>query len=254
MKRLLIGSIALIGAAGALPAAEIEPVVTPTIFGAPPGFPARRAEPVVVPGVFVAPPAFPQRMVYNWTGVYVGINAGLTFGRARWTSVPDLISDHSRVSGGLVGGTIGYNLQTGEPFVLGLEADLGWSRLSGTVPALSCAPGCELRASWLATARLRFGYAFDGILPYVTGGFAIRHFQADIAGAPFGTDSANNLGWTAGAGIEFVILGPWRAKVEYLYADLNGFSCNIACGGGPISFNVSEHIIRAGLNYRIWDM
>jgi opacity protein-like surface antigen len=42
------------------------------------------------------------------------------------------------------------------------------------------------------------------------------------------------------------------AKAEYLYADFNGFSCNVACGGGPISINARENIIRAGLNYRIW--
>jgi hypothetical protein len=41
-------------------------------------------------------------------------------------------------------------------------------------------------------------------------------------------------------------------KAEYLYADLNGLSCNVACGGGPISINVRENIVRAGLNYRIW--
>jgi hypothetical protein len=26
----------------------------------------------------------------------------------------------------------------------------------------------------------------------------------------------------------------------------------VACGGGPISFNVRENIVRVGLNYRIW--
>ena len=65
---------------------------------------------------------------------------------------------------------------------------------------------------------------------------------------------------TGGAGVEFVIWGPWTAKAEYLYADLNGLSCNVACGGppafnmggSPISINVRENIVRAGLNYRIW--
>ncbi len=79
-----------------------------------------------------------------------------------------------------------------------------------------------------------------------------RHGSPNTTGAPFGTDYANNLGWTAGLGIEVVVWGPWTAKLEYLYADLNGFSCNVACGGGPISFNVRENVVRAGLNYRIW--
>ena len=163
-----------------------------------------------------------------------------------------MTSGTSSVSGALVGGTLGYNLQTREPLVLGLEADLAWSSIRGTVPPFSCAPNCEVNEPWLATARLRFGYAFDTILPYATVGVAIARLTADITGGPFGTEGKNNLGWTAGAGVEFVLWGPWRAKVEYLYADLNGFSCNVACGGGPISINVQESIIRAGLNYRIW--
>jgi outer membrane immunogenic protein len=207
---------------------------------------------VVTPDLFTAPPAFFAARVYNWTGAYVGINGGAAWGRSDWTSVPDLTSGIYNVSGGLLGGTFGYNLQTDGPFVFGAETDLAWTNIRGTIPAMSCAPNCEIRSDWLATARLRFGYAFDGVLPYVTAGASISRLFANIAAAPFGTDRANNLGWTLGLGVEFVISGPWTAKVEYLHADLNGFSCNVACGGGPISINVSENIVRAGLNYRIW--
>jgi len=251
MKKLLIGTAALVALAAAGPARGAEAVVVPNVFTAPPAFPARR-EPVVVPDVFTAPPAFPAVKLYDWTGAYVGINAGAAWGRTPWTSVPDATNGTTSVSGALVGGTLGYNLQTREPFVLGVETDLAWANIRGTVPPFSCAPNCEIKASWLATARLRFGYAFDTILPYVTAGVAIARLTADIVGAPFGSESVNNLGWTAGAGVELVISGPWRAKVEYLYADLNGFGCNVACGGGPISINVHENIIRAELNYRIW--
>jgi opacity protein-like surface antigen len=109
-----------------------------------------------------------------------------------------------------------------------------------------------MRSDWLGTARLRVGYAFDTIMPYVTAGAAISRLVASTAGAPLGTDRANNLGWTLGLGVEFVIWGPWTAKAEYLYADFNGFTCNVACGGGPISINARENIVRAGINYRIW--
>jgi outer membrane immunogenic protein len=253
MRMLLIGTAALVAVASAGPAcaADTEAVVVPGVFTAPPAFPARR-EPAVIPDVFAPPPAFPAVKLYDWTGAYVGINAGGSFGRMPWTSTPDATNGASSGSGALIGGTLGYNLQTREPLVLGVETDLAWSSVRGTVSPLSCAPNCEINEPWLATARLRFGYAFDTIMPYATVGFAIARLTADMAGRPFGTEGVNNLGWTAGAGVEFVILGPWRAKVEYLYADLNGFSCNVACGGGPISINVHESIVRAGLNYRIW--
>jgi len=253
VKTLLIASVTFIAAASGALAAEIEPVITPGPFAPPPAFPAARVNgPTVSPGPFSPPPAFSATKVYDWTGFYVGINAGDAFGSSDWKSVPDLSSGKSDLSGALAGGTAGYNLQTGEPFVLGVEADLDWSGIRGTVPPASCAPDCEIKVPWLATARLRFGYAFDGIMPYLTGGVATGDLKAGSIGAPFGTQTATNLGWTAGGGIEFVLWGPLRAKVEYLHIDLNGFSCNVACGGGPISFNVNANIIRAGLNYRLW--
>ena len=62
MKKFLMGSAALVAvaAAGPAPAAEVEPVVTPSLFTAPPAFPPARVygEPVVTPDLFTAPPAF----------------------------------------------------------------------------------------------------------------------------------------------------------------------------------------------------
>jgi outer membrane immunogenic protein len=256
---IVVAVLIAFATAGPALAAEVERVVTPDIFTAPPAFPAPRVynppagyEPAVVPDYFSAPPAFPAVRLYNWTGAYVGINGGAAWGRPDWTSVPDLSSGTYNLSGGLVGGTLGYNLQTDGPFVWGVEADLAWSGVRGTVPPLSCIPSCEMRSDWLATARLRFGYAFDTVMPYVTAGAAISRLVASTAGAPLGTDRANNLGWTLGLGVEFVIWGPLTAKAEYLYADFNGFTCNVACGGGPISINARENIVRAGLNYRLW--
>jgi outer membrane immunogenic protein len=253
MKTVIAASLALIASTYAVLAADTEPTISPGPFAPPPAFPARAtAGPVVTPGPFDPPPAYPTARIYNWTGFYVGLNAGGAFGSTHWTSVPDVTSGNSNLSGVLVGGTAGYNLQTGEPYVLGVEADLDWTSIKGSASPASCASTCDVTSPWLSTIRLRFGYAFDGILPYLTGGVAIADLNAYSVGSPFGTEMATNLGWTAGAGIEFVIAGGWRAKVEYLYVDLNGFTCNAACRGGPISFNINESIVRVGLNYRLW--
>jgi outer membrane immunogenic protein len=47
---------------------------------------------------------------YNWTGFYIGINGGGGFGRSEWNSAIGSTGSFD-VSGGLVGGTIGYNWQ-----------------------------------------------------------------------------------------------------------------------------------------------
>jgi outer membrane immunogenic protein len=238
---------------------------------------------VIPPDVFTAPPALAPPRPYNWTGVYIGLNAGGGWDTSHWASTPDGFNGNYRLSGGLVGGTLGYNLQAGNSsFVVGAEADLAWSGIKGTLPPnivsepgfnpvtgapiliptpIACVPNCEVSNPWLATLLLRLGYSFDWILPYVTAGVAVGRLEANIAGIPMGRQSSNNLGWTVGAGVEMVISDPWTAKLEFLHADLNGFNCDMACpiaGPGPIvssgvSINAVENIIRVGLNYRIWN-
>jgi outer membrane immunogenic protein len=243
---MIIAGAALIASACGALAAD---VAVPGPFSPPPAFPAG---PVITPGPFAPPPAFPATRVYNWTGFYVGANAGAIFGNAGWMSVPDLSSGSVSVAGGLAGGTAGYNLQTGDPLVIGAEADIDWSGYKGTAPPASCAPGCAFANPWLGTVRLRAGYALDAVMPYITGGAAIGRVNANILGAPLGIDGQNNIGWTAGAGVEVAIIGGLRAKLEYLYVDLGGFSCNTPCGGGPISFKYNTSVVRAGLNWQLW--
>ncbi len=96
--------------------------------------------------------------------------------------------------------------------------------------------------------RGRVGYAFDGIMPYVTGGLAVGDIRASAPGFPGG--SSTNAGWTVGGGLEFALPGNWTAKAEYLHVDFGSFNCGTGCGGLP-SDNVSMHqdIVRAGVNY-----
>jgi outer membrane immunogenic protein len=195
----------------------------------------RRYEPVVTK----APPIVTQ--VYNWTGFYIGVNGGGGWGRSDWTQTGNF-----DLSGGMVGGTAGYNWQTGA-WVFGLEGDLDWSNINGNT-FLGCVPGCKTTNNWLGTARGRVGYAFDRVLPYVTGGLAVGEVQADVAGINVATNT--NTGWTVGAGVEYAITNNWSAKAEYLYVDLGNFNCGIACGANPDNVSFRSHIARGGINFR----
>src|SRR5205085_12443035 len=69
--------------------------------------PPPRAAPVLVP-------------FFTWNGFYAGINAGYGFGHSKWTNTATGVSSGNfNISGALVGGTAGYNLQRGG-WVLGL--------------------------------------------------------------------------------------------------------------------------------------
>jgi outer membrane immunogenic protein len=198
--------------------------------------PRRQAMPAKAP-LYAAP--------YNWTGFYVGINGGGGWGSSSWSAATG--SNRFDTSGGVVGGTLGYNYQMGQA-VFGLEGDLDWSNIRGTTAAVPCTTSCETRNSWLSTARGRIGYAFDRYMPYITGGAAFGDIKASPAG--FGGDRETKVGWTLGGGLEAQIAGPWTAKIEYLYADLGKANC--AAGSCALATSVDFHtsLVRGGLNFR----
>jgi outer membrane immunogenic protein len=180
---------------------------------------------------------------YNWTGFYAGINAGYGWGTSNW----DIPPVQNKPTGFIVGGTLGYNYQTGS-FVWGFEGDIAWADVKGSV---DCGLGltCETANRWLGTTRLRLGYAFDRFLPYLTGGAAFGSVRASINPGPIVSATDTRLGWTFGGGLEYAFMGNWTAKVEYLYVDLGSFDTGFTA---PIVNNVSfkEHVVRGGLNYK----
>jgi outer membrane immunogenic protein len=226
MKRVLFASIGLVALAlsGTANAADL---------------PRRTAAPAAAP-VYMP-------VGYNWTGFYAGINGGWGFGNSKWRDNLGSTGDFD-VSGGLVGGTLGYNWQNG-PMVYGVETDLQWSDIHGTTNA-TCPLGCKTENSWFGTARGRLGYAVDRWMPYVTGGLAYGELKLSTPG--FAGDSATNVGWTVGAGAEVALGGNWTAKGEYLYVDLGDLDCSAAnCGGaGTTKADLKTSVVRAGLNYR----
>jgi outer membrane immunogenic protein len=181
--------------------------------------------------------------IYNWTGFYLGINGGGGWGQSQWDGV-----DKFDISGGLIGGTIGYNWQMAGQWVLGIEGDVDWSNIRGTTTVL-CAAGCETQNRWLATARGRVGYAFDRFLPFLTAGIAFGDIVATRPGFPAGT--ATSAGWTVGGGIEVGVVSNVSLKAEYLYVDLSDFNCGFNCGlaaNGNVTFYAN--VFRGGLNVR----
>lgn len=192
----------------------------------------RRAPPPAAAPAYVEP-------VYNWTGAYVGLNGGYGWGSSDFSA--PFTSGAFDASGGLVGGTLGYNYQFNQ-IVFGLEGDIGASFMKGS-SVCGGAFTCQTENTWLGTARGRIGYSFGRFMPYVTGGAAFGDIKTTVNGV--GSASDTKVGWTAGGGIEAVLSGPWTAKVEYLHVDLGR--------GGSIfgsDAKFETDIVRAGINYR----
>lgn len=191
----------------------------------------------------------------NWSGFYIGAMGGYASENS---------SDGPGIKGGFGGGTVGYNWQFNN-IVAGLEADGAFGSISASATANAVINGVTLSASAadkvdaLATVRGRVGVAFDQVLLYGTGGFALANEKASIAalaatgGAAVGlafSDTKTRTGWTAGAGVEWMFLPHWSLKAEYLYRSFTSVSLfeNIVPGGistGTLKINSGQF----GINY-----
>src|SRR4029078_6022693 len=140
MKRALVGVLGLL----ALPA-----------------LPASAADLPRGPVPYKAPVMVSQ---YNWTGFYLGINSGGAWGHLAWNG----FGVSNSPSGGMIGGTAGYNWQgMGSPGGFGLEGDIDWTNIQDSTACGGL--NCQTKNNWLATVRGRVGYSFDRFLPYFTG-------------------------------------------------------------------------------------
>ena len=196
-------------------------------------------------------PAAPARAAgaYNWSGFYLGLNAGGAFG-INTLSASGGGSASVKEPGFLGGAQVGANYQTG-PMVWGFEADYDASTQNKSLPA-GVLTGSTSQTPWFATLRGRVGIAFDRTLVYGTVGGAAGELRS-IASIPAGTTSTTvTYGtWIAGAGVEYGITDNLSARLEYLYLDKN----NIATGviGPPptqITTHLQDNLVRVGLNYR----
>jgi outer membrane immunogenic protein len=218
-----------------------------------------------------------QVVAYNWTGFYVGGNAGYAWGHSNLdpsfscldgpggscdVSDPQNLANINAANTrsvsprGFTGGVqAGYNLQMGAT-VFGVEADFNALDLhkSVTSPVTSVTTGNLLSGTqsvdtdWLFTFRGRVGWLVTPTaLIYATGGLAVTDLKVGNSYATtnstttFGTGSSSEsktmLGWTAGAGAEWAIFGNWRAKVEYLYVDFGSVSTTARVNDGANAFD-----------------
>jgi len=197
----------------------------------------------------------PAAAVFSWHGTYVGVTAGYGWGDSRFDD--GATSNPFDIKGFIAGGTIGGNLQLHGRWVVGIEADLSFSDISGSFGpgnlgqpnggAWGCGSGpCRTEVEWFGTLRGRVGPTFGRTLMYATGGLAFGQVKSGIDNsATFQTDRTN-MGWTVGGGIEHSLSSNWSGKIEYLHVDLGWTSVS----NGFFKADADFDLVRAGLNYR----
>ncbi len=168
---------------------------------------------------------------FTWTGPYVGVQAGYSWGKALRTS-PE---------GFVVGGYAGYNYQfDNSPLVAGIETDFNYADIDDKKR------GRRAESSWNGATRARLGYAFDRFLVYGAAGVAYADRDVRVSGR--GSDSKTALGWTVGGGVESAVTDNILVRAEYRYSDYG--KDNFKLDGGRTKSSYDEHRVMAGVAYK----
>jgi len=193
----------------------------------------------------------------DWTGLYIGVHAGVTELRSGFTDLNDWEEYGTMTyqdTGFIGGGQIGYNYQWRD-LVIGIEAD--FSGLAGARNHENAPYGEEAghgesgfeeegwdqtaKIDYMGTIRGRLGVSFldNKALLYMTAGGAFAHgtwrdywFAGDD-----GTSSVFNdaewrgndwrWGWVGGVGFEYALNCHWSVRAEGLYTWLENDKTNI---------------------------
>jgi outer membrane immunogenic protein len=273
MKRVFLGSVALVALS----------------LGTSAAFAADRPVPAYAP-----PP--PPAPVYTWSGCYIGASAGTSTGRSQhfattgstfntpglgvFNQIPagTSITDQFNLSGFIGGFQGGCNWQWGV-WVFGIEGDGSATNKEGQASEtpLTALPGgagsanwvSQTQERWLVTARGRLGLSGwgwwgDRTMIYATGGAAWAKIDASeflfSATGPIraGHQESNvRSGWTVGGGLEYALGYGWSVKSEYLYVQFDDYTTfttgPFAVGNvSPREVKLHDHIFRAGMNYKFW--
>jgi outer membrane immunogenic protein len=262
MKKLLLGSVALVALGVGAPAIAADMGVRPRAVA------------------YVA--------ASNWTGCHVGGSVGNEWGRSSDYSTTGQSSHSVKVvvapiaipagqqvapgfdMNGFNGGFYaGCDYQAGA-WVFGIEGD--WSNVNKEGQAfdsftfdargLTVTSPLDVNSAqerWFATVRGRLGYAVDKWLFYVTGGVAwaritsaewliTQPVQADLQ-----TDT--RTGWTVGVGLEYALGWGWSVRSEYLYIDIPSYTTFTPGIGAGLATNLntsSPTFLSTKLNNNIW--
>jgi outer membrane immunogenic protein len=198
----------------------------------------------------------------NWTGFYVGANGGAAWSRTCWTFLPPvgapLAEGCHDPLGGVLGGQVGFNWQTG-PVVWGIEAQGDWVSLKGSnVSQAFPAFTNRSQIDSLVGVTGRVGYIWGATLLYVKGGGAwVRdRYTATLTatGVVAGSASETRSGWIAGAGIEWNLTRDWSVALEYNRFDFGrssvGFSTPAGAAFGNERITQAIDLVTARFNYR----
>jgi outer membrane immunogenic protein len=167
---------------------------------------------------------------FDWTGFYIGGHLG--YGDPSFDGIYDsgeidagnpedaTYADDIDADGILGGAQAGYNIHT-DSIVVGVEADISFTDFSGDAEDADGFDKIKADVDFLASARLRLGFALDTLLIYATGGVAYADGEFKISDADLALEKASydidDFGYVVGGGLEWAALENVSLRIEGLY-------------------------------------
>jgi outer membrane immunogenic protein len=162
-----------------------------------------------------------------------------------------------------LGVLMGYNHQFSNGLVMGAEVDLGFGgkangNFEGSESGVNADHTAEFDIGLNGSARTRIGFAVDNFMPYITGGVAFAQYDVSMADLTQADQNRNGsgalLGWTAGAGLNYMMANNIIFGVEYRYTDF-GTDTHLFSSAADTDFwtqegELDQHEVRASVAYK----
>ncbi len=193
---------------------------------------------------------------------------------------------HFHPQTGMGGVQLGYNSCLSNNVLVGIETDFGFfhynrsKSISLVYPEATLATFTiyqKIDTHWLYTLRPRLGYIYQRMLFFLTGGLSVTdlHYKEIFSDdyytfypSPPGANAyqliskrKTIMGWTVGAGLEYLLINHLSLCLTYLYSNFNTTSfrnlLQVVYGGdnyqNPFQDQVSlnANSLRLGLNWQI---
>jgi outer membrane immunogenic protein len=192
-----------------------------------------------------------SRTQVDWSGLFVGPQAGCATANTGWTfpidsyfTLPDSNrSFHPDPVGCFVGGHIAWNRQIGA-LVIGGEFTLNRTSVDetryGAFASIFPDDRFETSIDRYGTLTARLGYALERTMFYAVAGYARGNAEYRAISGPPGSGVVGEVedqvdGWTAGGGLEYQLDDNISIGLQYDFVRFNGNTHSISTTGTPSS-------------------
>jgi outer membrane immunogenic protein len=220
---------------------------------------------------------------FSWTSCYLGGHVGGGRGSKDMTDPVFLVEENliapgtttgvttvnTTPTGAVIGGEIGCDYQFSSNVVIGIEGTASGTTMRGSqIVSLHDSPPdvalVQANNDFLASVTGRIGYAFDTVLLYGRGGFAVAGDKYNVSGGsvagngtPFNFQGLDNrYGWVAGGGVDWAFSRHWSMNVEYDYYHFGSgnilMTDGISGSTGVVDVKQTVQVIKVGFNFHIW--